>query len=78
MTNKLSQIYSFACPQAKKEQFTCPQVTKYSGQSKWCLFHRKIQPCELNIMECFNQLLFTNMQLFKDRNMHIRVTTEIS
>ena len=45
---------------------------------KWCLFHRKIQPYELNIMDCFNQLIFTNMQLFKDRNIHIRVTIEIS
>ena len=27
-TNKLPQIYSFACPQANKAQFTCPQVTK--------------------------------------------------
>ena len=78
MTNKLPQIYSFACPQAKKEQFTCPQVTNYSDHSKWCLLHREIQPYELNIMDCFNQLIFTNMELFKDRNIHIRVTTEIS
>ena len=28
MTYKLPQIYSFACPQAKKEKLTCPQVTK--------------------------------------------------
>ena len=33
-TNKLPQIYSFACPQAKKEKFTCPQVTSYNGHSK--------------------------------------------
>ena len=32
--NKLPQIYNFTCPQAKKEQFSCPQVTNYSGHSK--------------------------------------------
>ena len=39
MTNKLPQIYSFAYPQAKKEQFTCPQVIS----SQW-LFKRVFVP----------------------------------
>jgi len=46
-TNKIPQIYSFACPQAKKEQLTCPQVTKSQWLFTRCLLQR-IQSHEMN------------------------------
>jgi len=65
ITNKLPQIYSFACPQAKKEQFTCPQVTKiHSGSSQMCLFQR-IQSYDTNGIQCFHEQLLTRHAVFQ-------------
>ena len=62
-TNKLPQIYSFACLQAKKEQFTCPQVTNSQWLFTRCLFQR-IQSHDMNGIQCFNQQLLTRHAAF--------------
>ena len=65
-TNKLPQIYNFACLQAKKEQITCPYVTKSTVVIQNCVcFQRKIQSHEMNVIKCFNLQPFTKHAAFQ-------------